>query len=202
MRPLRSLSDSFRRLSRRERTVVSAGAAVSAAALAVSFLVLPLADRWETREAVHRASRAQWIRLQALVASEDRLRRALDQQRRAQRTSAEVLLTGATPTLAASNLQVLLQQYAEESMVELSRVDVAGEPKAARPGLLAIPVVLQGKGDVYGLVDFLDRVQHGERLLVVEELTVNARAAWMGDAGVLTWSLRAHGLYSTSEGST
>jgi hypothetical protein len=60
--------------------------------------------------------------------------------------------------------------------------------------------VLQGQGDVYGLVDFLFRVQHGERLLVIDELLVNAGSVRPGpqdsvSVRPMAWSLRAHGLY-------
>ena len=123
-------------------------------------------------------------------------------------------MSGATPALSASTLQGLLQRYADESAVQLDRVDAAGEPRPDKPGLLAIPVQLQGRGDVYGLVDFLYRLQHGEKLLVTDELSLNAgfepvlTAELEGGGGGarpqnLSWSLRLHGLYgaaTTGEG--
>jgi hypothetical protein len=199
MRAFQSLSGSFQRLSRRERLMVSAGLAVSLVALCVTQVVLPFADRWAARERAYAASREQWVRLQGLVVSEDRLRQALNQERSVWRASGDLLAPGTTPALAGSGLQALLRRYAEESMLQLDRVDVAGEPKSDRHGLLEIPVALQGQGDIYGLVDFLFRVQHGERLLVIDELLVNAGFArsLAQDGGVraLVWTLRAHGLY-------
>ena len=90
--------------------------------------------------------------------------------------------------------------------MQLDRVDVAGQPRPDRPGLVAIPVQLQGQGDIYGLVDFLYRVERGEKLLVVDDLTLNAGVAWMPSAGFagdnrsqrLTWSVRLHGLYGAA----
>ncbi|HEX6104602.1 MAG TPA: type II secretion system protein GspM [Gemmatimonadales bacterium] len=195
-----SLSAWLAGLSRRERIFVLAGAAVVALALAMTLLVLPALDRWSTREAALAASRERHARLQALVASEEGLRRALGERRRAQAGAMRLLLAGATPALAASNLQALLQQYAEESLVQLNRVDVAGQPRADGPGLLSVPVLLQGQGDVHGLVDFLYRVQHGQRLLVIDEIAVNTRSSYLGDEDQsLIWSLRARGLYPSSE---
>jgi hypothetical protein len=199
MKAFQSLSDSFQRLSRRERRVVLAGLAVSLAAVCLTQVVLPFADRWVARERAYAASREQWVRLQGLVVSEDRLQEALNRERNVRRASGDLLAPGTTPALAASGLQALLRGYAEESMLQLDRVDVAGQPKADRPGLLEIPVALQGQGDIYGLVDFLFRVQHGERLLVIDELLVNAGFARPlpldGGVRTLAWSLRAHGLY-------
>jgi type II secretory pathway component PulM len=200
MRAFQSLSDSFQRLSRRERLIVPAGLAVSFVALCLTQVVLPFADRWSARERAYAESGEQWARLQGLVVSEDRLRQALNKERGVRRASGDLLVPGRTPALAGSDLQSLLRRYAEESMLQLDRVDVAGQAKTDRSGLVEIPVALQGQGDIYGLVDFLFRVQHGERLLVVDELLVNAGYVRPGpqDSGSvrpLVWTLRAHGLY-------
>ena len=206
MRALRSLSDTLRRLKPRERRVILGGASVSAAALVIVLGVLPFGRRWAAREDAYAASREQWVRLATLAASTDGLRRTLAEQQRAFAVDEARLVSGATPALAASSLQGLLQRYADESAVQLDRVDVAGQPRPDRPGLVAIPVQLQGQGDIYGLVDFLYRVERGEKLLVVDDLTLNAGVAWMPSAGFaggsrsqrLTWSVRLHGLYGAA----
>ena len=211
MRALPSLSDTLQRLNPRERRVVLGGAIVSVTALAVVLLVLPFARRWATREAAYSASREQWVRLQTLTAGTDRLRRALDERKLTHAADEARLVTGATAALAASVLQGLLQRYADESSVQLDRVDVAGQPRPDKPGLLAIPVQLQGQGDIYGLVDFLYRLEHGEKLLVLDEVVLNPGfgggyagvygGAYAGGYGgssgrqYLAWSLRLHGLY-------
>src|SRR6266702_5343540 len=136
MRALPWLSDTFRHLKPRERRVVLGGAIVSATALMVVLLVLPFGQRWREREAAYAASREQWVRLATLAASTDRLRRALDEQKLAHAADEARLVTGATPALAASVIQGLLQRYADESSVQLDRVDVAGQPRPDKPGLL------------------------------------------------------------------
>ena len=58
----------------------------------------------------------------------------------------------------------------------------------------------QGQGDVHGLADFLYRVHHGQRLLVIDEIAINTRSSYLGDEDQsLIWSLRARGLYPSSE---
>src|SRR5438309_3204838 len=205
MKALPWLSDTLRRLNPRERRVVLGGALVSATALVIVLLGLPLAHHWAVREAAYTVNREQWLRLAALAASTDRLRRAVDERKLAHATDEARLVTGATPALAASALQGLLQRYADESSVQLNRVDVASQPRPDQPGLLAIPVQLQCQGDVYGLVDFLSRLAGGEKLLSLDELSLNAGFT-MGPAPgsgprrdrapqPLSWSLRLHGLY-------
>jgi type II secretory pathway component PulM len=213
MKAFPSLSDTFRRLKPRERRVVAGGAIVSAAALVMVSVVVPFAHGWSAREAAYAASHAQWSRLAALTANSGRLQHAVDALDRASASDTMRLVTGDTPALAASTLQGLVQRYASESGVQLERVDVAGEAKPDKPGLLAIPVQLQARGDVYGLVAFLGRVQHGDKLLVVDELTLdsgietdlgNMQAASYSGPGAgarqapLSWTLRLHGLYEAT----
>jgi len=205
MKALPWLSDTLRRLNPRERRVVLGGALVSATALVLVLLGLPLAHHWAVREAAYTVSREQWLRLAALAASTDRLRRAVDERKLAHATDEARLVTGATPALAASALQGLLQRYADESSVQLNRVDVASQPRPDQPGLLAIPVQLQCQGDIYGLVDFLSRLEGSEKLLPLDELSLNAGYAMGYRSGSgprrdkapqsFSWSLRLHGLY-------
>ena len=184
--------------------MVIGGAIVSAVALVVVGLILPIADHWTSRESAYAANRAQWVKLSALAASTDRLQHALDAQRMALAVEENRLVEGTTPALAASTLQGMLQQYASESAIQLQRVDAAGEPKTAKPGLLEIPVQLSGTASVAGLVDFLSKLERGNKLLIVDELAINAGfdipGASIADVGggqsqALQWTLRVHGLY-------
>lgn len=181
-----------------------AGAVVSVLALVILRLVLPIADHWTARESSYAANSAQWARLSVLAASTDRLQRALDEQKMTLAAEESRLVEGTTPALAASTLESMLQQYAQESAIQLQRVDAAGEPRTAKPGLLEIPVQLSGTGSVAGLVDFLSHLERGDKLLVIDELAVNAgidnAEASIVDVGggqsqSLQWTLRLHGLY-------
>jgi type II secretory pathway component PulM len=209
MNPLRSPFDSFQRLNPRERRVVAAGTIVSVVLLTTVWLVLPLEHRWSDRAVRLSAAHDRWERLSTLVASASRLRQTLDAAHATSAGVADQLVAGATPALAASSLQEVLQHDAGQSAVQLERVDAAGDPHADKPGLLAIPVQLQARGDLYGLVDFLGRLEQGNPLLVVDELTVNAGPdpadegpGAGGSPQALSWTLRLHGLYEGSaEGS-
>jgi type II secretory pathway component PulM len=199
MKALHSLFDSFRRLKARERRVVQGGLLVSAVAVLLVGVVLPVAHRWSARDAAYAATSEQWVRLATLTENADRLRAILAEQRVALAADEHLFVTGATPALAASTLEALVQRYADETAVQLDRVDAAGEPRPDRPGLIAVPVQLQARGDVYGLVDFLYRLEHGEKLIVIDELTLNGGFDAVEDRGTaqtLSWTLKAHGLYA------
>jgi len=196
MKASRWLFDSLQRLKPRERRVVMGGAIVSALALVTMGVIVPIADHWTSRESSYAASRSQWVKLSVLAANTDRLQRALDEQKVSLAAQESRLVEGTTPALAASTLQSMLQQYAQASAIQLQRVDAAGEPKAAKPGLLEIPVQLSGTASMPALVDFLSRLEHGDKLLVIDELAINAGFDNPeAPSQSLQWSLRLHGLY-------
>ena len=74
MRAFPSLSATWRRLSPRERRVVTAGALVGGLALLVMRGALPFAERWSAREAVLAAKNEQLARLRGAADDEARLR--------------------------------------------------------------------------------------------------------------------------------
>jgi hypothetical protein len=186
----------FRRLSRRERRVVSAGAAVCFLGLLTIGVAIPFAGRWQDREDAIAARQSQLGQLRSLVEGEAATREGLVVRQRERVALRERLLTGATPALAASNLQGLLQGYADGSRVTLDRVDVVAEPGAtSEEGLPAIPVQLSGQGDIYGLSELLTRFQSGPKLLIVDELKVTGgNPEYQPD--LLNFSVRLHGAYS------
>jgi type II secretory pathway component PulM len=185
-----------RRLSPRERRILIAGALVSASALLAVWVVLPFVERWQFREESIATQRARLMQLQSLIQEQSGLRQSLASRQRAHPSVRARLLTGSTPALAASDLQALLQRYADQSQVNLDRVDPVAEPGAPQKGELpAIPVRLTGQGDIYGLTALLNNVQHGEKLLVVDELSVNAGGVAGSHPDVLVFSVRLHGLY-------
>ena len=70
--------------------------------------------------------------------------------------------------------------------------------------MAAIPVQLSGQGDIYGLIDLLYYLQHGEKLLIIDEIQVNSAQAFAetmaegtlpGNSNLLQWSVRLHGPY-------
>src|SRR6266568_2310489 len=104
---------------------------------------------------------------------------------------------------AASREQWVRLETLAASTARLQRaLDERKLARADKPGLLATPVQLQGQGDIYGLVDFLYRLQHADKLLVLDELTLSAGfvGAFAGGTAQqnLSWSLRLHGLYGAA----
>lgn len=190
------LSGTHRHLSHRERAVVLGGAAISIAALAWVYAIAPAVTHWREREAAITVRAERLSRLRGLVTLDTVVRHQVATLT-AQATRAQgQLLGGATPALSASMLQVLLGQYAERSGIALERVDVAGLPVPADT-LLPVAARVSARGDLGGLVDLLFYVQHGEPLLVIDDLRVLARGRQAGGAtaGELSWTIALHGYH-------
>jgi hypothetical protein len=204
MKAFLSRFGTFRRLSARERFIVQGGAIVAVASLLVAFVVIPFVRHWSEREAALRAKADQLARLEELLDHQGEYREAVMALREGRGERSTRLLEGDTRALAASQLQALLRSYAAESRIVLGRIDLATSPApsasadAADPedGLSPVPVRLAAIGDVYGLVDFLTYLHGAEKLLVLDELTINANPQRRTGEQLLGWTIRLHGLYA------
>lgn len=175
----------------RERRTIAIGGAVLAVAFLFVTVVLPTMQRWRDREALIGALRRQRAQLVTLGTQ----RTALEAAARARASSAEALpvrlVRGRTPALAASALQSLLQDYASASRVSVTRLDVASVADSAGATAPSIPATVSAVSDVYGLAEFLARIEHGNRLLAITELSVTPNSALRGELLQLSVSLRA-----------
>jgi hypothetical protein len=177
--------------------MIAAGALVSVIALLGVWVILPFARRWQDREAAIAAEQVRLGQLGNLVNGQAAIKERLDSLEHGRRQLRKRLLTGSTPALAASNLQTLLQSYADSSRVSLDRIDPVADPGATSAhGLPTIPVRLSGQGDIYGLAALLKRLQLGEKLLAIDEVSLTVVNAGRPGADLLAFSVRLHGAYS------
>ncbi|MGZ8456492.1 MAG: hypothetical protein ACXWZ4_07830, partial [Gemmatirosa sp.] len=78
--------------------------------------------------------------------------------------------------------------------VQVQRVDVAGEEGGASEGANAaeVPATMTAFGDVHGLTELLDALQHGRTLLEVTALSVQSTLGPRGEPLLqMTVSVRA-----------
>ena len=180
-----------RPLEARERRTITIGTIVSVVALVVAYVVLPTVRRWRDREDAIEGLRLNAGRLIALGTHRDALAASV----RAREDSAALLpvrlIRERTRALAAAELQALLQQHAAASRVSVTRLDAAAGADSAGAGATTLPATISAVGDIYGLVDFLRRIEHGPRLLEVTELAVGSSSALRGELLQLSLVVRA-----------
>lgn len=170
------------------------GAAISLVALAASFIVVPLARRWSEREDAIRLSGDRVARLRGLAERQGVVVNAASAGEATMSAMPTRALRGRTEALAASELQRVLQDYARESRVSVTRLDVAASDRDADSlslGGAPIPASVAAVTDIYGLADLLGRIQHGPFLMEVTELNVTANAVLRGDLLQVSLALRA-----------
>jgi hypothetical protein len=177
-------------LEPRERRTIGIAAAVCAVALLVAYVVMPLARRWSARETMIDARIARLVRLERALANEPALRVAVTAREAQRDASAQTLLTGRTPALAAAALQSLIRDYAARSDVTISQLDAAGQPDTVA-GLPAVPASISAIGDVYGITSLLGLLQYGTTMLDIHELRVAPNPALRGQLLQLAVTVRA-----------
>jgi hypothetical protein len=178
--PLRSASADG--LSIRDRRALTWGAVAVAGVLLLA-ATIPLARQWSDREALIAARRGELARLRGMETAEGALRATVAERESRAAEYAQRPVRASTAPLAAGAVQGILQRYADESQLSVSELNVAGEPDSTAATLSSLPATLIALGDVYGVADLLSRVQHGDTLFDVRELTVQVNPARRAEGG-------------------
>jgi len=179
-------------LESRERRTITVAGIVLATAFVFAYGVVPFARRWSAREDLIAMRSEQVARLRWLADHESELQRAASEQF-ARTGSAERprLLAGRSPALAASALQTLVQGYADESGVTVREMNVAGALDSTSAGADAVPATISAIGDIWGVANFVSRLQHGTTLIDIREIGVIPNPALRGELLQLSLVLRA-----------
>jgi len=82
----------------------------------------------------------------------------------------EALLPGATPPLAAADLQTLLKQFSERSGLKIQSEKIL--PHVKRDSYLEIPVQIVANGDIRNLKEFLVAVDSSKLFMAVQDVSL------------------------------
>jgi hypothetical protein len=176
-----------RNLEPRERRTITIGATVVAVAAIVMLVLVPLGRRWSEREALIAVTRSHLARVSSIIGHEAELTeatRAVDARLDAGGVRARSL------PLAAAAVQALVRDYASGSDVTVTRLDAAGEPIASG-STVAIPATLAAQGDIYGIADFLRRLQHGPWLVEITDFSIAPNPVLRGNILQVSIGMRA-----------
>lgn len=179
-----------RNLEPRERRTIALGATVVALTALVVLVLIPLGRRWREREALIDVTRAHLARVESYIGREAELTessRALEVQLDAAGT--RVVRARSLP-LAASAVQSMVRDYASASGVTVTRLDAAGAPLGSGGGM-ALPATMAAQADIYGIADFLRRLQHGPLLLELTDISIAPNPVLRGNIIQVTLALRA-----------
>ena len=82
----------------------------------------------------------------------------------------DALLPGATPPLAAADLQTLLKQFSDQAGLKIQSEKIL--PHVKRGSYLEIPVQIVANGEIRNLKDFLVAVDASKRFIAVQDFSL------------------------------
>ena len=179
-----------RNIEPRERRTIAIGAMVVAVAAVVTLVLVPLGRRWSEREGLISVTRNHLARVTSIVGHETELAEATRRMDAQLDASGTRLIRARSNPLAASAVQSLVRDYARASVVTVTRLDAAGEPIASG-STVAIPATIAAQGDIYGIADFLRRLQYGPWLLEISDMAIAPNPVLRGNILQVSIGLRA-----------
>lgn len=187
-------------VSTRERRVVTVGAAIVFAALLLTYALLPFARRWAAREAVLDSARSRLSYVQALVGRSAPLETSAREAEQLLASQPQRVMHARSATLAASALQSFLQDAADASRVEVTRLEVApdGDATNAPTGTTTVPATMSAYGDIVGVTAFLDLLTRGPRVVIIDKIALQRNAALLGAPDIVQVTMTVHAPTVTS----
>ncbi len=167
---------SHRPLSARERRVILVAGAIAALALIVAYGLAPFYGRWSGQEAQIIASSDRLSRLRKLIGDQDTLSRTLSSLERTSGASGR-LISARTVSLASSELQRVMQMYAEQSKVSIDRLEFSPGADSTGDSSSGIPLTISAVGDIYGITSFLSVLRTGTPVVEVREVSLVSNSA-------------------------
>lgn len=157
-------------LSKRERTLVGAAAGIAVFVVGYVYLVEPILARAREQAALIPARQEVLTKRRALIGQRAAYAARLDEASRAVEQASARLLPGATPPLAASELQKLVKELAGQSNVEVRSERIL--PPVERGRLLEIPLELTVAGGIRDVLTLLYHLEGTTKILTLQELKV------------------------------
>ena len=157
-------------LSKRERTFVGAAVGVGIILAGYVYLVEPSIARTRELRALIPAREEILSKRRALLAQRAAYQGRLEEVSRAAEQASTRLLPGATPPLAASELQKLVKELASQSNVEVRSERILTPVERGR--LLEVPLEITVAGGIRDLVVLLYRLEGTGKILTLQDLKV------------------------------
>ena len=157
-------------LSKRERALVGMAVGVAIALAAYVYLVEPTLTRDRELATLIPAREEVLTKRRALIAQRAAYTARLEEVSRAAEQASKRLLPGATPPLAASELQKLVKELAGQLGVEIRSERILTPVERGR--LLEIPLEITVAGGIRDTLALLYRLEGTEKILTLQELKV------------------------------
>lgn len=157
-------------LSRRERLLIGAAAPVAVVVLGWVVVLEPIRERYGTAAELVPVREQLLTRRQELVARRPAIAAELTSANQQLEALGTRFLPGATPAVAASELQKLVKDMAAQAGTEVRSERIL--PTVERGELVEVPIEIAVSGEIRQLVDLLARLDRAPRLLAVQDVKI------------------------------
>lgn len=157
-------------LSRRERWLIGAAVLVAVAVFGWELVVEPIRERHHAAAELVPVREQLLARRQELVARRPAVAAELEEANRQLEALSVRFLPGATPAVAASELQKLVKDMAGQAGTEVRSERIL--PTVERGDLVEVPIEIAVSGEIRQLVDLLARLDRAPLLLAVQDVKV------------------------------
>lgn len=157
-------------LSRRERLLIGAAVLVAVVVLGWVVVLEPIRERYRTAAELVPVREQLLTRRQELVVRRPAIAAELTSANEQLEALGARFLPGATPAVAASELQKLVKDMAAQAGTEVRSERIL--PTVERGELVEVPIEIAVSGEIRQLVDLLARLDRAPLLLAVQDVKI------------------------------
>ena len=160
-------------ISKRDKKFLTVGAVALLLYLVVNYVVMPFLERErEIREGTEQKE-VTLEKFEKIIAGRAEVEKQLVQVKRKQTQLNSKLLTGSTPSLAAAEMQKMLEKISATHDLELKSVKVQDGEKQG--DLLTIPLEIRLQTDLDRTRKFLADIEKNQKYLIVPSLKISVQ---------------------------
>jgi Tfp pilus assembly protein PilO len=160
-------------ISKRDRKILTIGIVAVALFLVYSYVISPfieseqdIRERTEQREMLLQ-------KYEKIISQRKEIEKKLTQIKRQQGQLNKKLLKGSTPSLAAAEMQKMLEQISKKHDLELKSVKIKDAEKEG--DFLAIPLEIRLTTDLNSTRKFLSDLEKNQKYLIIPQLKISVK---------------------------
>ena len=139
----------------------------------IKFIVFPLVDKISEQKTTIKFKEQSLEKYVKAVEQKESLQLKLKELKKESQKTNSSYLKGETPSLAAADLQKIIDGIAEENKVEIKSVKVLDSIQ--QEGLTAIPIQTMLNCDLTMLEEFISSIENNKKLLTIPELKIRVK---------------------------
>ena len=161
------------KITSRDKKFLVAGAVAFCVFIIMRFLVLPFYDKFaEQRRDIELKERTLEKYLK-FIKKQAEFQQTLENLTREEIKTHGILLQGETPSLAAADIQKIVDKIAEESALEIKRVKVMDPGQ--KEEFTTIPIQVQFTSDLTRMIKFIQSIETNRKLLTIPDLKIRVK---------------------------